>query len=118
MDEDSRSGRKNRFLHPSSHPHSLQRGVHLGFPEPDGPADFEIRDQSGHAPAVEVAFADLEVDARLFFGHQGGGGFGARAISWRVHAGVGRVNHCLTGGVVTNGDNQLATAVTVGQNGA
>ena len=35
-----------------------------------------------------------------------------------VHAGVGHVNHCLTGLVVTSGDNQFATAVPVGQNGA
>jgi hypothetical protein len=35
--------------------------------------------------------------------------FGALAISWRVHAGVGHVNHCLTGGVVTNGDKWRQT---------
>jgi len=34
----------------------------------------------------------LEVEACLFFGHQGGGAFGARRISWRFHAGVGHVN--------------------------
>jgi hypothetical protein len=28
----------------------------------------------------------------LFFGHEGGVAFGARRISWRVHAGVGHVN--------------------------
>jgi hypothetical protein len=44
--------------------------------------------------------------------------FGAQRVSWLVHAGVGRVNHCLTEIVATNGDNQIATAVPVGQNGA
>jgi hypothetical protein len=44
--------------------------------------------------------------------------FGARRISWLVHAGVGRVNHRLTESVATNGDNQIATTVPVGQNGA
>ena len=100
------------------HPHPFQGGVQIGSPESNRPPDFEVRDQSSHAPAVEVAFADVEVDARFFFGHQGGGVFGARAIRWRVHAGVGHVNHCLTERVATNGDNQIATAVPVGQNGA
>jgi len=49
-------------------PHPLQGGVQLGFPEPNGPADFVIRDQSGHAPAVKVALADLEVGAGVLFG--------------------------------------------------
>ena len=39
-------------------PQSFWSGVHLGFPESHRPADFEIGDESGHAPAVEVAFAD------------------------------------------------------------
>ena len=50
------------------HPHPLQRRVHLRSPESDGPADLEIRNQSGHAPAVEVAFAHAEVGAGVFFG--------------------------------------------------
>jgi len=51
-----------------SHPHPFQGGVHLGFSESHRPADFEIGDQSGHAPAVEVAFAHAEVGAGVFFG--------------------------------------------------
>jgi len=75
------------------HPHPLQRRVQLGSPESHRPADFEIRNQSGHAPAVEVAFAHAEVGAGVFFGEEWVGGlFGARRISWLVHAGVGRVN--------------------------
>ena len=80
----------------SPDPHPLQGRVHIRFPEPDRPADFEIGDQAGHAPAVEVAFAHLQVRARFFFGHQGFRVFGARRISWRVHAGAGHVN--ATGG--------------------
>ena len=100
----------------SPHPHPLQGGVQLSFPESHRPADLVVRDQSGHAPAVEVAFADPEVRAGVFFGEERGGClFGARRIGWRVHAGVGRVNHFLTEWVATNGDNQIATAVPVGQ---
>jgi len=102
----------------SPHPHPFQRRVKLGFPESHCPADFVIGDQTGHAPAIEVAFADPEVGTGVFFGEQRGGGmFGARRIGWLVHAGVGHVNHCLTERVVTNGDKQLAAAVPVGQNG-
>ena len=100
---------------PSPHPHPFQGRVQFGFPESHRPADLEIGDQTGHAPAIEVAFADPEVGAGVFFGEERGGGlFGARRIGWRVHAGVGRVNHFLTEWVATNGDNQIATAVPVG----
>ena len=109
------SMRKNVTATVSPHPHPFQCGVQLGFPEPHCPADFEVGDQSGHAPAIEVAFADPEVGAGVFFGEERGGGlFGARRIGWRVHACVGRVNHFLTEWVATNGDNQIATAVPVG----
>ena len=75
---------------PSTDPHPLQSGVHLGFPESDGPSDFEVWEQAGHAPAEEVAFGDLEVGADLFFGEKRiRGVFVARAISWRVHADAG-----------------------------
>ena len=50
------------------HPHPFQRRVQLRSPEPHGTADFEIRNQSGHAPAVEVALAHAEVGAGVFFG--------------------------------------------------
>ena len=101
------------------HPHLLQGGVQLGFSESHGAADLVVRDQPGHAPAIEVAFAHAEVGAGVFFGEERGGDlFGARRIGWRVHAGVGRVNHCLTGRVATNGDKQLVTAVSTGPNGA
>ena len=53
---------------PSTHPHPFQCSVQLGFPEPDRPADFVIGDESGHALAIEVAFADPEVGAGVFFG--------------------------------------------------
>ena len=48
-----------------SYPHPLQRRVYLGFPEPHGAADLEVRDQSGHAPAVEVAYAHHQVPPDL-----------------------------------------------------
>ena len=52
----------------SPHPHPFQRRVQIGFPESNRPADFEVWDQAGHAPAVEVAFAQL--GGRLLFrGH-------------------------------------------------
>lgn len=76
----------------SPHSHPLQRRIHIGFPEPHGAADFEIGDQPGHAPAEEVAFADVEVGADLFLSQQGGGLFGAQRISWRIHADDGHVN--------------------------
>ncbi len=49
-------------------PHPFQGGVQIGSPESNRPPDFEVRDQAGHTPAVEVAFADLEVGAGFFFG--------------------------------------------------
>ena len=99
----------------STHPHPFQCGVQLGFPESHGAADLEVRDESRHAPTIEVAFAHAEIGAGVFFGEERGGDlFGARRIGWRVHAGVGRVNHFLTEWVATNGDNQIATAVPVG----
>ena len=74
----------------SPHPHPFQCGVQFGFPESNRSADFVIGNQSGYAPTIEVAFADPEVGAGVFFGEEWGGGlFGARRISWRVHAGVG-----------------------------
>ena len=42
-------------------PHPFQGGVQIGSPESNRPPDFEVRDQAGHTPAVEVAFADVEV---------------------------------------------------------
>ena len=51
-----------------THLHAFQCCVQLGFPEPHRPADFEIGDQSGHAPAVEVAFTHAKVGASVFFG--------------------------------------------------
>ncbi len=61
-------GAPRRWLQPSPHPHPFQRGVQLGFPESHRPADLEIGNQAGHAPAIEVAFADPEVGAGVFFG--------------------------------------------------
>ena len=52
----------------SPHPHPVQRRVHLGSPEAHRPADFEIRNQAGHSPAVEVAFAHSEEGAGVLFG--------------------------------------------------
>ena len=52
----------------SPDPHPFQGGVQFGFPESHRPADLVIGDQSGHAPAIEVAFADPEVGAGVFFG--------------------------------------------------
>ena len=100
----------------STHPHPFQCGVQLGFPESHGAADLEVRDESRHAPTIEVAFAHAEIGAGVFFGEERGGGlFGARRISLRIHAGVGHVNHCLTESGVTNGDNQIATVVPDGK---
>ena len=47
---------------PSPHPHPFQCSVQLGFSESHRPTDFVIGDEAGHAPAIEVAFADPEVD--------------------------------------------------------
>lgn len=101
----------------SPHPHPLQGRVYVGFPEPHGPTDLEIRNQPGHAPAVEVALADAEVGADLFLGQEGGGLFGARRISWRVHAGAGMSTRSANCMVATNGDNQFATDVSAVPNG-
>ena len=41
-----------------------------------------------------------------------------RRVSWLIYIDVGHVNHRLTEIVATNGDNQFATYVSVGHNGA
>jgi len=45
---------------PPPHPH----------PEPDGLAHFEVGDETGHAPVVELAAADFEMSGEFLFGDQ------------------------------------------------
>ena len=71
-------------------PHALNRRRHIRYPESDGFAKLEVRDQSGHAPRVELAAADLEVSGKLSFSHQVE--FGAQRSRLRVHAQGFRVN--------------------------
>ena len=46
----------------------VQGGVQIRFPESHRPADLVTGDQSGHAPAVEVAFAHGEEGTGVLFG--------------------------------------------------
>jgi hypothetical protein len=57
-------------------PHPLNRRCHIRNPESDGLAHFEVGDETGHAPVVELATADFQMMGEFLFGHQVD--FGAR----------------------------------------
>lgn len=65
-------------------PHPLQRPRHIGHLEADGFAEFEVGDDSGDAPVVELAAADFEVGAEFGLGEEFQ--FVARRGWVRVHA--------------------------------
>ena len=60
----------------STNPHSFQRLIYIRHSESDGLAHFEVGDETGHAPVVELAAADFQMMGEFLFGHQVD--FGAR----------------------------------------
>ena len=50
--------------------HALDGILHIGGAEPDRASDFDVGNESGHAPAIEVAFADVEQGAYFLLFHQ------------------------------------------------
>ena len=54
--------------------HPVDGGIEVGDTEPDGAADPDERDESGHAPVEELAGTDAEVFAGFRFGEQATGG--------------------------------------------
>ena len=60
----------------STNPHSFQRLIYIRYSEPDCLAHFEVGDETGHSPVVELAAADFKVGGEFLFGHQVD--FGAR----------------------------------------
>ncbi len=59
------------FFHaPSStYPHSFQRLIYIRHSESDGLAHFEVGDETGHSPVVELAAADFQMTGEFLFGH-------------------------------------------------
>jgi transposase len=105
---------KSKFL--ATNPHLVEGCIEFGFFESYGTADLEVGDQPGHPPAVEIAFAHAEEGACFLFCEELFVEiFGARRISWRVHADVGMSTDRDGVGVVTNGDNQFASVVSFRQ---
>ena len=68
----------------STNPHSFQRLIYIRYSESDGLAHFEVGDETGHAPVVELAAADFQMTGEFLFGHQVD--FGARRRWVRFHA--------------------------------
>ena len=68
----------------STNPHSFQRLIYIRYSEPDCLAHFEVGDETGHSPVVELAAADFKVGGEFLFGHQVD--FGARRRWVRFHA--------------------------------
>ncbi len=83
-----------RFPETLAYPHPLNRRRHIRHSEPDGLAHFEVGDEAGHAPVVELAAADFEMAGKFLFGDQVE--FGARRGWVRVHARCCRVNSTRT----------------------
>jgi hypothetical protein len=50
--------------------HPVDGGIEVGDPEPNGSADADEWNESGHAPVEELAGADAEVFAGFVFGEQ------------------------------------------------
>ena len=74
----------------STNPHSFQRLIYIRHSESDGLAQFEVGDETGYAPVVELAAADFQMTGEFLFGDQFD--FGARRRWVRFHAHCCRVN--------------------------
>jgi hypothetical protein len=48
--------------------HPLNCGGHIRHSEPDGLAQFEVGDETGYAPVVELAAADFQMTGEFLFG--------------------------------------------------
>jgi hypothetical protein len=57
-------------ISPSGRPVPLQSSGHVRRSEPDSPTELEGRDNSGNAPLVELAAADLEEGGEFCFGEE------------------------------------------------
>jgi hypothetical protein len=51
----------------NTYPHALNRGSYIRHSEPDGLAHFEVGDETGHSPVVELAAADFQMMGEFLF---------------------------------------------------